>query len=152
KDIGGLVEAHQFPALRDEIDFIINKIRELRPQLRSYGDVAILMRSLASYGQLYLEALRNAGIPYVSKGDRSLFREPVIKTLRGVLEVVAKEPLQVLHLIELASLISADTGPLADDAREVSALTPEDWWALGFTQDDLDAINPVLELHELYLQ
>ncbi len=152
KDTGGVVEARQYAKLQDEIDFIINKIKELRAKLNSYGEIAILMRSLASYGQLYLEALKNAGIPYVSKGDRSLFREPVIQKLRGVLEVIAKEPLQVQHLAELSGLFTVNTQPLATDEREVSSLIPSDWQALGFDQSDLDSLKVVLELYESYLQ
>ena len=108
KDKGGFIEAHQFDTVHEEIEFIVKKIEELRPNLTSYGQIAILMRSLASYGQGYLEALRAAGIPYISKGDRSLFRESVIRKLRGVLEVLAKEPLLVQHLAELSSLLVAD--------------------------------------------
>ena len=152
KDKGGLIEAHQFDTVQDEIEFIVKKIKELRPNLTSYGEIAILMRSLASYGQEYLEALRAAGIPYVSKGDRSLFREPVIRKLRGVLEVLAKEPLLVQHLTELAPLLIADVHALAKDTREVSELTPADWKVLGLTETDCDLLNVVFGLHESYLE
>ena len=151
-DIGGLVLARQFDSLQDEVDFIVHQIKELRPQFTSYGEIAVLMRSLASYGRVYLEGLRQAGIPYVSKGDRSLFREPVIQKLRGVLEVIAKEPLRVQHLAEMSDLFTVDIQPLLTDEREVGSMTPDDWRNLGFTRSDLNSLKIVLELYESYVQ
>lgn len=50
-------------------------------RLKSYGDAAVLLRSVKSYAEPYLAAMRATGIPYHVIGDASFFDRPEISDL-----------------------------------------------------------------------
>ncbi len=71
----------------------------LRAEGLSWGDVGILMRS-ASDLDIYLEALREAGVPYVVERDRNYFRRREIVDAAAILRAVL-EPSDTLALLTL---------------------------------------------------
>jgi DNA helicase-2/ATP-dependent DNA helicase PcrA len=148
---GGAVLVRRFPNVDDEASFIADTIKTLRTGPRRFGDFAVLMRSVASYGHFYLDALRAASIPFVCKGDRSLFTRPEVRAITGALEVICKEPLLVEHLSDLADLVGYDLSHLIGDKRDPAALTDADYATVGFDASDVTAVRAVLEVRDRYL-
>ena len=71
----------------------------LRAEGLGWGEVGILMRS-ASDLDIYLEALREAGVPYVVERDRNYFRRREIVDAAAILRAVL-EPTDTLALLAL---------------------------------------------------
>jgi ATP-dependent DNA helicase UvrD/PcrA len=71
------------PTARDEAFEVIDLLGDLRRvgKLRRWGDVAILLRSVRSYAQPYLEALQVNQIPHSVIGDASFFDRDEISQL-----------------------------------------------------------------------
>jgi DNA helicase-2/ATP-dependent DNA helicase PcrA len=148
---GGLLVPRRFATSHDEAIFIADQIETLRKKYNSYSQIAILMRSVASYGDVYLDALRARGIPFVCKGDRGLFSRPEIQLLTGSLEVICKEPLYVEHLQELGAGLGRNLDALNGDQRLLSSLGPAELQALGFTESEVELLFRILEVRDRYL-
>ena len=77
-----------FEDLNDEVNFVINKIEELRgtefidskgnKKPLDYTDFTILFRSVKNSAPEFIEALRKRDIPFVVKGTTNLFDRPEI--------------------------------------------------------------------------
>lgn len=144
----GQVHHSQFKTLDEEIAFIIAEIQRIRQETGAYRGIAILMRSLASYGQRYLDALRSAGIPYLCKGDRGLLRRPEVRILVAGLEIIAKEKPLVAMIPALFSEVSVPDG----DERDLTNLNPGDLKALGLSKAQVDHLGQVLDVREEYFR
>lgn len=55
---------------------------------RKYSDFAILLRSVASHAQPFINALKRSGIPYEVFGERSFFQRDEIKDIIAYLKVI----------------------------------------------------------------
>jgi DNA helicase-2/ATP-dependent DNA helicase PcrA len=148
---GGYLSRKRFATVHDESEFIVKEIKQLRELYGSYGETAILMRSVSSYGNEYLDALRASNIPFVCKGDKSLFNRPEILLLTGSLEVICKEPLEVQHLQELSLGFGRPLDHLNGDTRSLGSIGPADLKAIGFSQGEIDLLYRVLEVRNRYL-
>jgi DNA helicase II / ATP-dependent DNA helicase PcrA len=147
----GFVTPRRFATVQDEANFIAGQIETSRKEYGSYNQIAILMRSVASYGDVYLDALRARGIPFVCKGDKGLFTRPEIQLLTGSLEVICKEPLYIEHLQELSAGIGVNLDTLNGDQRSVSLLGHADLQGLGFSEAQIEHLSRVLEVRDRYL-
>ncbi len=89
---GGIIEIHDFDNIEQESHFIATKIREMQKTetISDLGQVAILLRSVTSSGRPYMDALEDAEIDYISKGDHSLFDRRPIPEIVNALEMFAK--------------------------------------------------------------
>lgn len=67
----------------EEAAAVVDLLRRLHQagKIPHYGDVSILLRSVRSYAEPYLEALQAAGIPYHVTGDASFFQRKEIAQL-----------------------------------------------------------------------
>lgn len=80
-----------FSNQEEEIDFIINKIKNLRgtsfiekdgtERAINWYDFALLFRSVRNYARPYINALRKEGIPFIVKGSIGLFEHPEINLI-----------------------------------------------------------------------
>jgi DNA helicase-2/ATP-dependent DNA helicase PcrA len=73
---------HEYTAAA-EAEAVVDLLQRLHlaGKIRHYGDVAVLLRSVRSYADPYLEALESAGIPYSVLGDASFFERAEISQL-----------------------------------------------------------------------
>ena len=79
----GDIHRRSFPSEEAEAMWVAERINYLRgivieekdgsKRAIDYADMAILLRSVRSSGQVFVDALREQGIPYVVKGTRGLF-------------------------------------------------------------------------------
>lgn len=136
----GLVRIKRFRALQGEIGYIVRTLSALKcaGAITSWGQVAILLRSMASYGSVYVTALKDAGIPYLSRGARTLFQTREIQQLAAIIEWFAKDTDAIEHLPLLAPLFGAvpPVDRLGRVAERSSLLTEAHWVAAGLAQSD----------------
>ncbi len=104
----GLVSAQQFADVREEHEYIVDTIKNLMSTkaITSYGQVGILLRSVASYGLEYADALKRAGIPCIAKGARSLFSTHEVSQLVAAIEWLAKDADSIEELVQVSLLFS----------------------------------------------
>ncbi len=149
----GLVEIKQFPSLKNEIQFIINSIKEIREKnlVDSFSEIAILLRSVSSYGQKYIASLRDAGIPVIAKGGHNLFEVPEIKTVVNVLEWIAKETLQVKDMSLLDDIFSKKFEP-EKCGKNIADCTfsRDDFQQFGLSFKDYDLYCNLFKIREKY--
>ncbi|CBN57344.1 MULTISPECIES: ATP-dependent helicase [Kamptonema] len=79
----GDIRRQEFPSDEAEAAWVAERIKYLRgtvieekdgtERAIDYADMAILLRSVRSSGQVFVDALREQGIPFVVKGTRGLF-------------------------------------------------------------------------------
>jgi DNA helicase-2/ATP-dependent DNA helicase PcrA len=75
-----LVYEHSAP---EEAQAVVHLIQRLHKtgRIARYSDIVVLLRSVKSYAEPYVEALTNAGIPYQVIGDASLFEKDEVSQL-----------------------------------------------------------------------
>jgi ATP-dependent helicase/nuclease subunit A len=95
-----------------------------------YGDIVILLRSLKDKEEVYINALKQAGIPAAAQKAVSIFENPEISLLLSLLTVI-DNPMQDVPLI--AFLRSPLVGFTADELAEIRAcdLSADFYTALG---------------------
>jgi DNA helicase II / ATP-dependent DNA helicase PcrA len=149
---GGRVVRLQFAHADDESSFIVKTIRALidEGRVQSYRDIAVLIRSVASSGEPYINALRTADIPYITKGDRGLFRRPEAKRILGALEFIAKETSEAKHLAELYPAVSIDPEKLSKVTKDLAECLPGELVAYGFTPTEIDELQTLLDIKGRY--
>lgn len=149
----GLVSARQFADLREEQEYIVDKIRHLMSTkaTTSYGQIGILMRSVASYGLDYVNALKTAGIPCIARGARSLFSTDEVRRLVAAIEWFAKDRDSVEELVHLSLLfsrrISKEMLPAIDKS---SLLTEADFRTAGLLPVDWSLFSRLHDLRNRY--
>ena len=90
------IKAVKFASYRDEVGFVVDKIRELTKEDAGgqreleYQDLAILVRSNAA-AIPFAESLRQAGIPYYIRNPKGLMSYSEIKDVYSVVRVVADQ-------------------------------------------------------------
>jgi len=150
----GVVIREQFEDLADEVDYIRKEIQRLvsKMEVESYGNIAILMRSVSSYGQVYIDALKEAGIPYIAKGGRNLFDTEEVTKVVSVLEWFIREPNQICHLNLIKGIFSGtlDENRIAEDDEEIGQLTKNKASIIGLTNEDFFLLKSLLEVRENY--
>jgi len=150
----GQVYLKIFSELNDEIKFITNEIQRLKSNslVESYSDIAILMRSVSSYGQKYLNSLRAFNIPYICKGGRTLFESPEIVSIVSVLEWIVREPNFILHLYILNSIFSGNlnTDKIKNVEEDISFLSKKQFLDFGLLEQDWDILETLIAIRERY--
>lgn len=151
---GGRVICRQFERIEEEIEYIVKTIMDYRASgiCKSYGDISILMRSVASYGKCYIDALRDSGIPYVTRGDRGLFERPEIKVIVLVCEWVVKDEHILENMVLLQDVLGLNPAaewdiPLETDIFELSK---EECLSLGMSEEKYRTFNVLLSIREKY--
>jgi DNA helicase-2/ATP-dependent DNA helicase PcrA len=92
---------NQFDNLDDEIQFIIDTINKLRgtafqnkeesqPRGLDYSDFSILIRTWRK-AEPIMDALAEAGIPFIVAGVNNLFQRPEVKAARAIFEYLSNE-------------------------------------------------------------
>jgi DNA helicase-2/ATP-dependent DNA helicase PcrA len=91
----GDIYKHYFTYQKDEIEFIVNRIKSLigtewtdkdgRTRGLAYSDIAIFFRSVRYDSRPYLAALDEAGIPYAVSGIGGLFEAPEVDIVFDIL-------------------------------------------------------------------
>jgi len=91
----GDIYKHYFTYQKDEIEFIVERIKTLigtqwtdndgRTRGLAYSDIAIFFRSVRYDGRPYLDALDKAGIPYAVSGIGGLFEAPEVDIVFDIL-------------------------------------------------------------------
>lgn len=150
----GLVEARRFATIAEEIGFIVDTIESYMADGRasSYGQFALLLRSMTSYGELYVSALRDAGIPYVARGARSLFATQEVGMLVSVVEWLAKDSDSVddLQLLQPIVSASADLARLQGQAPASSQLAKTQLLEAGCSERDCIVLEQLHLLRARY--
>ena len=150
----GLVTIKQFNKLDDEIQFVVHEIAELisQKQVQQVGDIAVLMRSVASYGQAYVNALRTATIPCVIRGGRTLFDTTEIIKIVCVLEWLIREPSAVKHLAMLRDVLSPsfDADKVNENDSQVEQLSLDEAKELGMIEADFKLLGKLCLIRESY--
>lgn len=139
----GLVVAESFVTVADEAEFVVSEIESLLADghVERYGDIAILLRSVASHGGHYINAMRAAGVPFITAGDRSLFRDPNVAAIRAVLEFIVAEGTDIEHLNRLAPAVVGECDVAACAAGTWTECTDSDLQAMGFTLEDVERFH-----------
>lgn len=153
KTASGLIYILQFPDLKGELSYIVANIKQLisTKAITSYGQVGILLRSMASYGSTYVNALKTVGIPCIARGARTLFSTPEIKQLVAIIEWFAKDADNIEHLTELSTLFSKPINMQMFPAIDKSSLLTEaDFQAAGFFVTDWSLFNQLQDLRTKY--
>ncbi len=150
----GRVTIRHFEKLEDEIQFIVTTIQDAinTHEASAYGQFAVLMRSLASYGAQYVAALHKAGIPCIARGARTLFMAPEIQKLVAIMEWMAKDGDAIANLKLLAPLCTngLDAAKLAERAEESSLLTVKDFVETGHSVEDYELLKKLEGIRTRY--
>lgn len=149
----GHISIRQFLDIKDELDHIVATIKQLMATkaITSYGQVGILLRSMASYGSKYVNALKAAGIPCIAKGARTLFSTTELKQLVATIEWFAKDVDAIENLTELSPLLSKPINMQMFPAIDKSSLlTKADFQAAGFLLNDWSIFNQLQDLRTKY--
>jgi len=149
----GLVSIRQFADLRDELAYIVDNIRQLMSTkaITSYGQVGILLRSMASYGSDYVNALKTVGIPCIARGARTLFSTNEVKQLVATIEWFAKNGDDMEQLPQLSQLFSKPINEQMFPAIDKSSLLTEtDFQAAGLSLADWSLFSQLQNLRTRY--
>lgn len=153
KTASGLISIRQFPDLKDELDYIVTTIKQLlsTKAITSYGQIGILLRSMASYGSIYVNVLKAAGIPCVARGARTLFSTPEIEQVVAIIEWFAKDTDAMEYLTELSPLFSKPINMhVFPTVEKSSLLTEADFQAAGLLDTDWSLFNNLQDLRTRY--
>lgn len=119
-------------------------------KIARYGDVALLLRSVRSYAEPYLEALDSFGIPYHITGDASFFERDEIRQLYDLFSFLsASKPWGDRFLRHPLVGLSESTCQALETYKEnlLDILTDQQWQAIGvFDGDDRRRLHDLLEL------
>ena len=129
----GEVFKYEFENIKSEAEFVCREIEHLRTErfIDTYSDVAILLRSVASHGIHYIEELRKSGIPIATRGDKGLFNDPVVQSIRSALEFIAHPDDTIEAISPLAYAFQVDLTDLAKRALEYTDLSDQDFLSVG---------------------
>jgi DNA helicase-2/ATP-dependent DNA helicase PcrA len=103
-------------------------------RISRFGDIAVLLRSVKSYAEPYVNALLSAGIPYQVIGDASFFDRPEITQLYNLLNFLgASKPWADVHVrLPLVGLsLAACEGLRAYKGSLMEMATPEGLASIG---------------------
>ncbi|MFQ6062229.1 MAG: ATP-dependent helicase, partial [Methanosarcinales archaeon] len=85
-----------------EADEVVRIIKQkVVEEQRKYSDFAILLRSVASHAQPFINALKRSGMPYEVFGERSFFQRNEIKDIIAYLKVIDHPIENVVSLMRL---------------------------------------------------
>lgn len=85
-----------------EADEVVRIIKQkVLEEKRKYSDFAILLRSVASHAQPFINALKRSGMPYEVFGERSFFQRDEIKDIIAYLKVIDHPIENVVSLMRL---------------------------------------------------
>ena len=149
----GLVCVKEFEDAREEQEYIVETIRHLMSTkaITSYGQVGILLRSVASYGLEYVDALKTADIPCIARGARNLFSRDEVSQLAAVIEWFAKDEDSIEELLQLSLLFSRPISKGVLPAVERSSLLTEaDFRAAGLSPADWLLFSRLHDLRTRY--
>jgi len=149
----GLVHIRQFEDLQEELTYIVDSIRQLMATktITTYGQVGLLLRSMASYGLVYVDALKAAGIPYIARGARTLFSTNEVNQLVAIIEWFAKEGDAIEHLPLLSPLLSKSINEqMFPTTNKTSLLKEADFQATGFSPADWSIFSQLQNLRTRY--
>lgn len=137
---------------QDEAHTIARLLYQLHQEgkISRYGDVALLLRSVRSYAEPYLEAFRSFAIPYYITGDASFFERDEIRQLYDLFSFLSaskpwgdrflRHPLVGLSQSTCQAL-EAYKGDLMD------ILTDQQWETIGVVHEgDRQRLRALLEL------
>jgi DNA helicase-2/ATP-dependent DNA helicase PcrA len=153
KTASGLISVQQFPNIEDELEYIVATIKQLMSTkvITSYGQIGILLRSMASYGSMYVNALKTAGIPCLARGARTLFSSPEIEKVVAIIEWFAKDTDAIEYITGLSPLFSKLINIQVFPAIEKSSLLTEaDFQAAGLLSTDWSLFNHLQDLRTKY--
>lgn len=151
----GLVHIQQFTNLDEELSYIVGCIGQLMSTkaITSYGQVGILLRSMASYGAAYVSALKSAGIPNIARGARTLFSTSEMAQLIAIIEWFAKDEVSVAQLPELSFLFSGTINEQTFATVDLSSLPTEaDFQVAGLSAADWSVFNRLQDIRTRYEQ
>lgn len=119
---GGLVKKQAFPSVADEASFIASEIKNLKQsgRITRYGDCAILLRSVSSYGIHYLNALITHNIPFRTRGDGSLFDDSVVRMVVAAIEFISQQDTKIENLQIIAEWFPIKPDKSVTDWTELS--------------------------------
>lgn len=150
----GKIIFQQFENIEDEVSYIVKTINYYISSgiSNSYSDIAILMRSVASYGKNYIDALRYANIPYVSRGDRGLFDRPEVSAVVSTCEWLAKEEHNVQYLVLLWEVFGLTHPDKWDNSpkMDIYDLSQDDLFSIGFSNETITIFQSLLKIREHY--
>ncbi len=152
----GFVSICKFTELKDELNFIIKIINEKiqTKEATSYGQFAVLLRSVSSYGHHYIDALRAAKIPCVSRGARTLFETEEILKVVAIMEWLAKEDDKTINIKSLEPIFSTqhDINRLLTKAEIDAELTLDDFINTGYSEQDYKLLQLLLSIKIKYTE
>lgn len=86
------------------------------------GDIAVLLRTMAGWADIYADVLQQEGIPAYAETQRGYFESPEIRTVLALLQVI-DNPRQDIPLA--AVLRSAVCGLTEGELAEIRSITPD---------------------------
>lgn len=145
------------PSNTDEAEWVADQIVRYVATGANYCDFAILLRSVTTSGQPFLEALARRNIPYQVGGKIGLFRRPEAQALAKIFVWVSSEGFFQRSRFDRSNRISGDdlvTSALADwneavpgivdSSAVMSDLTAWKAWALGKKKWQVNHFSGVL--------
>jgi DNA helicase II / ATP-dependent DNA helicase PcrA len=117
---GNLVEVHPVMDDREESRFIADRcMREVRSTVRSYNDLAVLVRTAAQTRSLEEQFIK-VGLPYVVVGGQKFYDRKEIKDMMAYLRVVAN-PTDDLALQRIINVPKRGVGDVSLQAIDAEA-------------------------------
>lgn len=156
-EVGGAYLA-VLPSNRDEAEWTADQIEKYVTGGASYSDFAILLRSVTTSGQPFLEALARRNIPYQVGGKIGLFRRPEAQALAKLFAWVSSDGFFQKNRFDWKNRINGDdllTSALEDWDEAVPGVvditavveTLSVWktWALGKKKWQVNHFSGVLQ-------
>jgi len=158
---GGIVQIRRFSSIGDEVKWIVDEIKKLNGQGIPCSEIAILLRSVSgggsgsndfkNNGEIYIEGLKGANIPYVAKGDCGLFKTPEIITIYSIFEyLIQKEDSCIIFdklNVGLAFIEVLKT------RKDLSAnLSKNELLKLGARENEAEILSKLIALRDEYIR
>lgn len=153
---GGSISVAPFADTTSEAAHIAATVERLKKSgaVKSFSEVALLFRSVASHSVAYISALRSRNIPVIVRGDRGLFEQPEMTAFIGLFEVLISTETTLDRISHLSAAIGVQitipgdwTGP-----EHFDEFGPEEWYQLSLDDYATDIIDSILRLRQKYLE
>lgn len=148
--IGGVIEIDEYDTIWEEIEHVIQTILRLNSIGIPLSEMAILLRSVSTSGEPYIEALKKAGIHYVAKGDCGLFKTPEILALSSVFEFLIQEDdgCIIFDKLNIGMPIAHELAKKA--SKQNCNLSKDELVRLGVEEDDARILSDIIKLRDDY--
>lgn len=144
---GGVVTINEFDTIQDEVRHITNKILELNNKGIPFSEMAILLRSVSSSGEQYINGLKEAGIRYTAKGDCGLFKTREIIIISSIFEFLIQND-NTCKIFEKLESIFPSLCKIIENPSINPNLSKNELIYHGVENDEANIVSNIIKLRE----